>query len=135
MNQYYDKNHKQEVSIDLTHEHNGVKPHRHIHLKHGKNLPGEPPKPQELGLDFIFRGNEYRFNTGSMYEEHNTLLPDGREAIFGLYKKNQRKKDGKDYTLLEEFACMEDVLKSTCIEGIEFSKIIMDDDTELVGQD
>lgn len=88
-----------------------------------------------LGLDFIFRGNEYRFNTGSMYEEHNTLLPDGREAVFGLYKKNLRKKDGKDYTLLEEFACMEDVLKSTCIEGIEFSKIIMDDDTELVGQD
>lgn len=47
---YYDKNHKQEVSIDLAHEHNGVKPHRHIHLKHGKNLPGESPKPQELEL-------------------------------------------------------------------------------------
>lgn len=50
MNQYYDKNHKQEVSIDLAHEHNGVKPHRHIDLKHSKNLPGESPKPQESEL-------------------------------------------------------------------------------------
>lgn len=25
---YYDQNHKQDVSIDLAHEHNGVRPHR-----------------------------------------------------------------------------------------------------------
>ena len=88
-----------------------------------------------LGLDFIFRGNEYRFNTGSMYEENNTILPDGREAVFGLYKKNSKRINGRDYTLLEEFASMDDALKCTCIEGIEFSKVIMDDGTELVGQD
>ena len=88
-----------------------------------------------LGLDFIFKGNEYRFNTGSMYEEKNTILPDGREAIFGLYKKNPNNSIERDYTLLEEFASMDDALKSRCIEGIEFSNVIMDDNTELIGQD
>ena len=29
---YYDDAHKQAVSIDFAHEHNGVKPHRHIYL-------------------------------------------------------------------------------------------------------
>ena len=94
-----------------------------------------PSEGHWLGLDFVFRGNEYRFNTGSMYEENNTILPDGREAIFGLYKKNTNNHSERDYTLLEEFASMDDALKSTCIEGIEFCKVIMDDNTELVGQD
>lgn len=47
---YYDQNHNQEVSIDLAHPHNGVMPHRHVHLKHGKNLPGVPPKQNEKAL-------------------------------------------------------------------------------------
>lgn len=47
---YYDQNHKQDVSIDLAHEHNGVRPHRHVHLKHGKNLPGVPPTKMEWKL-------------------------------------------------------------------------------------
>ena len=40
---YYDQTHKQAVSIDLAHDHKGVQPHRHVHLQHGKNLPGVPP--------------------------------------------------------------------------------------------
>ena len=88
-----------------------------------------------FGLDFIYKGTEYRFNTGSMYEKEDTILPDGREAVFGIYRKNTKKIKGKDYTLLEEFATMEDALDSTCIEGVKFRDVIMDDGTELVGQD
>ncbi len=89
-----------------------------------------------LGLDFIWHGNEYRFQTGSMYNPENSILPDGREAIFGLYRKNSvAENPERDYKLLGEYASMEEVLQSRVIEGIPFAKIITDGDTELTGQD
>ena len=47
---YYDENHKQSVSIDLTHAHKGVKPHRHVYLSHNKDNPGVPPTKAEMKL-------------------------------------------------------------------------------------
>lgn len=47
---YYDKNHNQAVSIDFAHAHNGVQPHRHEYMKHGKNDPGVSPTPAESQL-------------------------------------------------------------------------------------
>ncbi len=47
---YYDENHNQAVSIDLAHEHNGVKPHRHVYLQHNKNDLGVPPTDAEMEL-------------------------------------------------------------------------------------
>ncbi len=47
---FYDENHKQSVSIDLAHAHNGVQPHRHVYLSHNKNDPGVPPTKSELDL-------------------------------------------------------------------------------------
>lgn len=85
----------------------------------------------------LFIGEEYRFNTGSMYNPANTILPDGRTAIFGIYKKarpdiNEYK---RNYELLGEYASMDDVLSSTVIENTPFKDVIMDDNTELLGQD
>ena len=92
----------------------------------------DPSEGHWYGLDFIYKGVEYRFNTGSMYAAENTVLPDGRKAEFGLYRKT----DGSpEYSLLAEFATIEDALDSTCIDGIVFREIIMDPDTELIGQD
>ena len=88
-----------------------------------------------FGLDFTYKGVEYRFQTCSMYETKNTILPDGREAIFGLYRKNEDDGAEREYTLLGEFATMEEVLDSTCFGGVPFREVIMDDDTELQGQD
>ena len=48
-------------------------------------------------------------------------------------KNNPKAK--KKYILLEKFADMEDVLNSTCIEGIAFRNVIMNDNTEILGQD
>ena len=84
-----------------------------------------------LGLDFRWRERDYRFQTGSMYNPENTVLEDGREAVFGLYVVT----DDKKYELLGEYATMEDVLESTVIGGIPFRQVIMDQDTELLGQD
>lgn len=47
---YYDDKHRQAVSIDLLHEHKGVKPHRHEYMNHKKNAPGIPPTPTEMAL-------------------------------------------------------------------------------------
>jgi hypothetical protein len=47
---YYDDAHKQAVSIDLAHEHQGVKPHRHVYFSHNKDDPGIPPTPEESAL-------------------------------------------------------------------------------------
>ena len=43
--------------------------------------------------------------------------------------------DHLDLLTKEEFANMEDALNSTCIEGIVFRNVIMDDNTEILGQD
>lgn len=88
-----------------------------------------------LGLDFEYKGYEWRFQTYPMYKKES-YLPDGREAIFGIYKKiSEPTSDGHEYELLAEFATMEEVLKSTVICNVPFEKVIMDDDTELLGQD
>ena len=47
---YYDDAHKQAVSIDFAHDHQGVKPHRHVYLSHNKDDPGIPPTPEESAL-------------------------------------------------------------------------------------
>ena len=47
---YYDENHKQAVSIDFSHAHKGVQPHRHVYLSHNKNDPGIPPTVNEIKL-------------------------------------------------------------------------------------
>lgn len=47
---YYDQSHNQSVSIDFAHEHQGVKPHRHVYLSHNKNEPGVPPTAAEMQL-------------------------------------------------------------------------------------
>ncbi len=70
-----------------------------------------------------------------MYEKEDTILPDGRVALFGLYRKDSNPKAKKKYILLEEFADMNGALNSTCIEGVAFKNVIMDDNTEILGQD
>jgi hypothetical protein len=94
-----------------------------------------PSEGHWLGLDFSYKGTEYRFQTWPMYKAEATILPDGRTAVYGLYRKNVGKKPSREYSLLEEFATMDDVLLSTCIGEKPFSEVIMDDDTELLGQD
>ena len=88
-----------------------------------------------FGLDFVYCGSEYRLHTGCMYNESG-VLSDGKEVLFGLYRKSDFiSSDKKEYELLAEFANMDQLLASTVIQGRPFKEIIMDADTELVGQD
>lgn len=47
---FYDENHKQAVSIDLLHAHQGVQPHRHVYMNHKPNAPGMSPTKEEMEL-------------------------------------------------------------------------------------
>ena len=66
-----------------------------------------------FGLDFGWRGQEYRFQTDSMYHPANTVLPDGREARFGVYKK-----EGSAYALIGEYATPQEALAQCRIQGM-----------------
>jgi len=71
-----------------------------------------------------------------MYNRNDTILPDGRTAIFGIYRKNSVLDDkNHEYTLLGEYATMDEVLLSTVINNTPFKDVIMDGNTELLGQD
>lgn len=98
-----------------------------------------PSEGHWLGLDFSFAGCEYRLQTGSMYETNDTILPDGRAAVFGLYKKQTdalaQKQCTTEYKCLGVYADMDDLLNSVVIEHRPFREVIMDDMTELLGQD
>ena len=88
-----------------------------------------------FGLDFMYRGKEYRFHTGCMYDEP-VLLPDGKEVLFSLYRKKECiASDKREYELLGAYSDMSEVLGSMVIQGRPFKEVIMDDDTELLGQD
>ena len=74
-----------------------------------------------------------------MYEENEIIDSDGVVRQFGLYRKTE-KPDPKHpdmflYELLDEKESMDELLKSTAIEGRPFSEVIMDDETVLLGQD
>ncbi len=95
----------------------------------------DPSDGHWLGLDFEYNGKEWRFQTFPMYKKES-FLPNGREAIYGLYEKLEfPTSDGHDYKILGEYATMDEVLESTVICNTPFRIVIMDDDTELLGQD
>ena len=93
-----------------------------------------PSEGHWFGLDFKYHEQEYRFHTGSMYGREDTTDENGVVHQFGLYKKVLR--HNRDYyELLSEDNSIEKILNSTAIEGVPFREVIMDDSTELLGQD
>jgi hypothetical protein len=69
-----------------------------------------------------------------MYKSECTILPDGKEALFGVYVLIE-KKPPRRYTLIGEYADMDSLLNDCNIEGRKFCEIIMDDSTILLGKD
>ncbi len=92
-----------------------------------------------LGLDFSYNGHEYRLHTGTMYGDKEKIDEKGTITQFRLYRKTEEK-DPKHpninlYELLDEKDSLEALLDSTAIGDIPFGIVIMDDETELLGQD
>ena len=96
-----------------------------------------PSEGHWLGLDFSFRNIEYRLQTGSMFESNTDDLS---APLFFLYRKFKSKGHSSadvipDYQLIGSYFDMEELLNCTDIQDIPFKEIIMDDSTELLGQD
>ena len=74
-----------------------------------------------------------------MYGGDGKIDKDGRIRQFGLYKKTEKPDPEhpgiKLYELLDEKESLEELLNSVVINGFPFAKVIMDDDTILLGQD
>lgn len=65
-----------------------------------------------------------------MYHPVSTVLPDEREARFGMYKK-----EGSAYALISEYATPQEALAQCRIQGMTFGDILEDESTEFLGQD
>lgn len=95
-----------------------------------------PSNGHWYGLDFRYNGVVYRLNTGSMYNEIDTILEDGSIALFGVYqKKTDDDETSQEYILLGEYSDMNTLLEARCIGGREFKEVIMDDSTQILGKD
>ena len=91
-----------------------------------------------FGLDFLYNGQEYRIHTGTMYGNEDNVV-DGIVKQFGLYKKTDEPDEKypsiKKYILLYEFESFDELLEKSKIDGILLKIAIMDDNTEMLGQD
>lgn len=95
-----------------------------------------PTNGHWYGLDFSYKNEEYRLNTGSMYNEENTILEDGSIALFGVYHKNKDiNNKNRDYILVGEYSDIESLLDLCYIDGKKFREVIMDDSTRILGKD
>ena len=89
----------------------------------------QPSVGHWCGLDFRYRGEEYRFQTGRMCK-------DEPKGLYGLYRKNETVRlRKKRYEMLGRFETIDEVWTSTVIGNQPFKTVIMDDETEVLGQD
>lgn len=91
-----------------------------------------------FGLDFMCNGQEYRIHTGTMYGTEDNVI-DGVVKQFGLYKKTDEPDEKyptiNKYLLMFEYESFDALLKNATIDGMPLEIVIMDDETEILGQD
>lgn len=91
-----------------------------------------------FGLDFMFHEKEYRIHTGTMYGDKDNV-ENNVVRQFGLYIKTNEL-DEKfpgifKYVLLYEFRTFDELLKNAKIDNTPLEIAIMEDDTQILGQD
>lgn len=91
-----------------------------------------------FGLDFKYQGQEYRIHTGTMYGDSDTI-ENGVVKQFGLYFKTNEPDEQYStickYDLLFEFPSFDELLAKATINNLPLEIVIMDDNTEILGQD
>lgn len=64
------------------------------------------------------------------------MYEDEEDKMFNLYlKKEDSESANKEYELIGQYESMDELLNARVINNILFRDVIMDDDTELIGQD
>ncbi|MBE5779393.1 MAG: hypothetical protein E7331_08705 [Clostridiales bacterium] len=88
-----------------------------------------------FGLEFRYEAHDYRLHTGIMHENDPERDSEGREILFGLYAMNLHASEGEQFVRLASFASMDELLCFTGIGSRPFREVIMDDSTQILGQD
>lgn len=98
----------------------------------------DPSEGKWLGLEFKYNGKYYRFHTGIIGEKDKMILPNGKQGKFSVYKiicEKEQYPFADDYKLIGRYADMDDVLENCIIDDKKFKEVIMDNSTEILGQD
>lgn len=91
-----------------------------------------------LSLDFAYKENGYRMDTGRMYGTEPKMTPDNKEAVFYFYKNREKygwnDTDEKNplFTFLSCYASINDALDNFEIDGKKLKELIFDKDFEIV---
>ena len=88
-----------------------------------------------FGLEFRYGAHDYRLHTVIMHDGDPKRDSDGREILFGLYAMNPHAGESEQFTRLASFASMDELLCYNGIGNRPFREVIMDDSTEILGQD
>ena len=94
-----------------------------------------PSDEHWFGLEFRYESQDYRLHTGIMHKDDPERDSEGHEILFGLYAMNLHASEEEQFVRLASFASMSELLCYTGIGNRPFREVIMDDLTQILGQD
>lgn len=106
----------------------------------GRAPSTEHSKRRYMGIEFKYNGEYYRMCREPVKEddEDAVWLDDGRLGRYDvmlMHCENTGYPLAESYDLIGWYADIYDVLENCIIQGKKFKEVIMDDSTEILGQD
>lgn len=93
---------------------------------------------RSIGIEFIYNGVYYRMCREPLSEEKRPILKDGKRGIYDVmivHWKGERLCSDFEYEIVGWYSDFEEMLENCMLQGQPFKKVIMDDNTEIVGKD
>jgi hypothetical protein len=107
----------------------------------GRSIPSDNlERPKYMGIEFKYNGIYYRMCREPLAsnEEDNIILPNGKIGqydVMVLHCEDTGYPMSESYEVIGWYSDLEDVLNHCIIQGRQFKDVIMDDSTEILGQD
>ena len=94
-----------------------------------------PAEGKFMGIEFSYSGNFYRMCREPLDVCKQHILDDGTMLEYDVMLIHNYLEDNFFYTWLGWYKDLDDVLENCEIDGRKFRDVIMDDKTEILGQD
>lgn len=105
----------------------------------GKSIPSDNlDKPKYMGIEFKYNDIYYRMCREPMDENSKVFLDDGRAGLYDVMIMHCEKTGyplAESFELIGWYADLNDVLENCILQDRKFKDVIMDDMTEILGQD
>ena len=105
----------------------------------GKSIPSDNlDKPKYMGIEFKYSDIYYRMCREPMDENNMVFLDDGRAGLYDVMIMHCEKTGyplAESFELIGWYADLNDVLENCILQNRKFKDVIMDDMTEILGQD